>query len=113
MDENGQWWIRFIHYQWKMNVHEWISFVNIDVGNYFGNDVDNNFYAPSYKLNYPKCFIRCLLNYLGEWNVICDIFCHNYNSSCQYCRMKEMLVSFFETNHNQRTTIYGYFKAFK
>jgi len=35
-------------YQWKMNVHEWISFVNINVGNDLGNDVDNNFYEPSY-----------------------------------------------------------------
>jgi hypothetical protein len=31
-----------------MNVHEWISFVNIDIGNDFSNDVDNNFYEPSY-----------------------------------------------------------------
>jgi hypothetical protein len=31
-----------------MNVHEWISFVNIDVENDFGNDVDNHFYEPSY-----------------------------------------------------------------
>jgi hypothetical protein len=38
-----------IHPLWMKNEYSWMNeFVNIDVGNDFGNDVDNNFYAPSY-----------------------------------------------------------------
>jgi hypothetical protein len=26
-----KWWMNFMHYGWKMNVHKWISSINDDV----------------------------------------------------------------------------------